>query len=200
MKSPAALKYVSATEHIKVLRKAGTDARLRHMLHDEIQVFYHAALTAYVAAWNAYINDLVSEFYSLISDPSNQKFDAVYIIAQQAAENALARFNTPNWENTRDILRRYTGYDPINDWGSSQRSMNLEQVRERLTEILKVRHSFAPGSNIPAYVWTQSPSGKVRLTSKVIQDADAFFKRLVKVTDKGIKTHIESTYNLTNIW
>ena len=200
MKSPPALKYVSATEHIKVLLKAGTDTRLRPMLHDEIQVFYHASLTAYVAAWNAYINDLVSEFYNLISDPSNQKYDAVYIIAQQAAENALTRFNTPNWENTRDILRRYTGYDPINDWSSSQGNMNLEQVRERLTEILKVRHSFAHGSNIPAYVWTQSPSGNVRLTSKAIQDADAFFKRLVKVTDNGMKSHIESTYSLTNIW
>lgn len=200
MKSPAALKYVSATENIKALRKAGTDTRLRPMLHDEIQVFYHAALTAYVAAWNAYINNLVREFYNLISDPSNQIFDSVYTIAHQAAENALTRFNTPNWENTRDILRRYTGYDPINDWGSSQRSMNLEQVRERLTEILKVRHSFAHGSDIPAYAWTQSPTGQVRLTSKTIQDADAFFKNLVKVTDKGMKAHIESTYYLTNIW
>ena len=200
MKSPAALKYVSATEHIKILRKAGTDTRLRPMLPDEIQVFYHAALTAYVAAWNAYINNLVSEFYNLISDPSNQIFNAVYIIAQQAAENALTRFNTPNWENTRDILRRYTGYDPINDWGSSQSSMNLEQVRERLTEILKVRHSFAHGSDMPAYNWTESTSGRVRLTSKAIQETEAFFKNLVNVTDKGMKTHIEATYNLTNIW
>ena len=91
MKSPAALKYVSATENIKALRKAATDIRLRPMLHDEIQVFYHAALTAYVAAWNAYINNLVREFYNLISDPSNQIFDSVYTIAHQAAENALTR-------------------------------------------------------------------------------------------------------------
>ena len=200
MSSPAALKYVSSTEHIKVLRKAATDIRLRPMLRDEIQVFYHAALTAYVAAWNAYINNLVREFYILISDPSNQIFDEVYTIAQQAAENALSRFSTPNWENTRDILSRYTGYDPITDWGSSQRSMNREQVRERLTEILKVRHSFAHGSDMPAYNWTQSPSGRVRLTSKAIQGTEAFFKNLVKVTDKGMKTHTESTYNLTNIW
>lgn len=200
MSSPAALNYVSTTEHIKALRKAATDIRLRPMLRDEIKVFYHATLTAYVAAWNAYINNLVREFYNLISDPSNQIFDEVYTIAQQAAENALTRFSTPNWENTRDILRRYTGYDPISDWGSSQRSMNLEQVRERLTEILKVRHSFAHGSDMPAYNWTQSPSGRVRLTSKAIQDTEAFFKNLVNVTDKGMKTHIESTYNLTNIW
>ncbi len=200
MPSPAALKYIVTVERIQTLRRTATDKRLRPMLHDEIQVYYHAALAAYVAAWNAYINNLVSEFYNLISDPSNQIFDAVYTIAQQAAENALARFNTPNWENTRNILVQYTGYDPLSDWGGSQSNMNLEQVRQRLTEILKVRHSFAHGSNMPAYNWTESPGGKVRLTSKAIQETEAFFKNLVKVTDRGMKAHIELIYGLTNIW
>lgn len=200
MPSPAALKYIVTVERIQTLRRTATDKRLRPMLHDEVQVYYHAALAAYVAAWNAYINNLVSEFYNLISDPSNQIFDAVYTIAQQAAENALTRFNTPNWENTRNILVQYTGYDPLGDWGGSQSNMNLEQVRQRLTEILKVRHSFAHGSNMPAYNWTESPSGRVRLTSKAIQETEAFFKNLVKVTDKGMKAHIESTYGLANIW
>ena len=200
MPSPAALKYIVTVERIQTLRRTATDKRLRPMLHDEIQVYYHAALAAYVAAWNAYINNLVREFYNLISDPSNQMFDAVYTIAQQAAENALARFNTPNWENTRNILVQYTGYDPIGDWSRSQLNMNLEQVRQRLTEILKVRHSFAHGFNMPAYNWTESLGGRIRLTSKAIQETEAFFKNLVKVTDKGMKAHIESTYGLANIW
>ena len=200
MSSPAALKYMTSANRIQTLRKTATDKRLRPMSHDEIQVYYHAALTAYVAAWNAYTNNLVREFYNLISDPSNQIFDAVYSIAHQAAGNALRRFNTPNWENTRDILVQYTGYDPIGDWGGSQPNMNLEQVKQRLAEILNVRHSFAHGSDMRAYVWTQSPSGRVRLTSKAIRETEAFFKNLVKVTDKGMKEHIELTYGLASIW
>ncbi len=200
MPSPAALKYTDSANRIQTLRRAATDRRLRPMSHDEIQVFYHAALTSYVAAWNAYIDNLVRNFYDVIVDPANPEFDAIHTLAKGVVENALVRFNTPNWENTRDLLNQYTGYDPINDWGGSQGNMNLQQIHQRLNEILRVRHSLAHGSDMPAYNWTQSPSRSVRLTSKAIQETEAFFKNLVKVTDKGMKEHIKDTYKLTNIW
>ena len=170
------------------------------MLQDEIQVYYHAALAAYVATWNAYISNLVRDFYDMIADPLNPKFDAIQVLAKRAAENALARFNTPNSENTRNLLVQYTGYDPIDDWVWPHRGMAGLQVRVRLNEILRVRHSFAHGFEMPDYDWTRSPSGKIRLTSKAIQETEAFFKNLVNVTDAGMKTHIESTYGLANIW
>ena len=171
------------------------------MLHnDEIQVYYHAALAAYVAAWDAYINNLVRDFYHVVADPSNPIFHAIYTIAQQTAEEGLKRFNTPNWENTRNLLNQYTGYDPINDWIWDRRGMGGQWIRERLNEILQVRHSFAHGFAMPAYNWTEAPSGKARLTSKAVQETEAFFKNLVKVTDEGMKAHIESTYGLTSVW
>ena len=200
MSSPAALKYTVSANRIQTLRRAATDRRLRPMSHDEIQVYYHAALTSYVAAWNAYIDNLVRNFYDVIADSGNPKFDAIHTLAKGTVENALTRFNTPNWENTRNLLNQYTGYDPINDWGRSQTNMSLQQVHQRLNEILRVRHSLAHGSDMPAYNWTQSPSGRVRLTSKAIQETEAFFKNLVKVTDRGMKTHIEATYGLISIW
>ena len=73
-------------------------------------------------------------------------------------------------------------------------------VRERLNEILRIRHSFAHGFDMPAYNWTQSPSGKVRLTSKAILETEAFFKNLVNVTDTGMETHINLTYGIASIW
>ena len=200
MSSPAALKYTASANRMQTLRRAATDRRLRPMSHDEIQVYYHAALTSYVAAWNAYIGNLVRNFYDVIADSTNPKFDAIHTLAKGVVENALTRFNTPNWENTRNLLNQYTWYDPINDWGGSQANMNLEQVHQRLNEILRVRHTLAHGADMPAYNWTQSPSGKVRLTSKVIQETEAFFKNLVKVTDRGMKEHIELTYGITGFW
>ena len=112
----------------------------------------------------------------------------------------MERFNTPNWENAQRFLEQCTGYDPINDWVWHRRRMSGLQVRVRLNEILRVRHSFAHGFEMPAYNWTESPSGEARLTSKAIQETEAFFKNLVNTTDRGMKAHIESTYGFVNIW
>ena len=190
--SSSAVKYKTTVDRIQTLRRAATDRRLRPMLHDEIQVYYHAALTAHVAAWNAYIKNLVVDFYDVIADPSDPKFRAIYTIARERAENALARFNTPNSENTRNILVQYTGYDPINTL--------LWLQRGKLDDIVEVRHSFAHGFDMPSNTWTRSLGRRNHLTSKAIQETGAFFKNLVKVTDRGMEVHIKLTYGLANIW
>ncbi|MCP3967835.1 MAG: hypothetical protein GY718_16030 [Lentisphaerae bacterium] len=53
--------------------------------------------------------------------------------------------------------------------------MGAQEVRERLNEILKVRHSFAHGFSVPAYSWIQNNSGRIRLTNKSLVDVDALF-------------------------
>lgn len=162
MASPAALKYQLAASRAETLRNAATDKRLRPMPRFDAQVYYHAALAAYVAAWDAYINNLVRDFYDAIADPLDTKFHAIYTVAQKLAERSLSRFNTPNWENTRNLLILCTGYDPIHDWIWTRRGMGSVQVRQRLNEILRVRHSFAHGFSMPAYSWNQSSSGRVQ--------------------------------------
>lgn len=200
MASTAALSYLTAAERIRTLREAATDGRLPQRLQTEKQVYYHAALAGYVAAWDAYINNLVRAFYIEIENPHNAEFQAIYSISRQATERALERFNTPNAENTRALLQQYTGYDPIGDWVWNRRRMVGVQVRERLNEILRVRHSFAHGFSVPGYDWTQSPSGRVRLTSKAIRDTEAFFNNLVRVTDNGMKNYIHLTYGVAVAW
>ncbi|MEH2169888.1 MAG: hypothetical protein V7K41_25205 [Nostoc sp.] len=96
-------------------------------------------------------------------------------------ERSLKQFNTPNADNSRNLLFQYTGYDPINDWVWSKRSMNALVTRQMLNDILQVRHSFAHGFPIPAFSWTQTPTGKVRLTAKAIKDVDALLQYLVAV-------------------
>ncbi len=200
MSSPAASKYTIAAGRLQTLRRAATNRRLRPMSQEEIQVYYHASLAAYVATWEAYISNLVRDFYDVIADPLNPTFQAIYAIARQAAERALKRFHTPKSENTRSLLVQYTGYDPINNWVWTRRGIGGLQISKRLDEILQVRHSFAHGFGMPAYDWTQSPRGRVRLTSKVIQETEASFKNLVNVTDSGMKSHINQTYGISNIW
>jgi hypothetical protein len=173
---------------------------LHPISRSQTQVYYHSALAAFVAAWDAYINELVRNFFTTTANPLDPKFYAVHSIARDTAERALERFNTPNSENTRNLLIQNTGYDPIGDWVWSARSMSGLAVRQRLNDILRVRHSFAHGFAIPAYSWTQTPTGKVRLTAKAIDDVDSFFRHLVAVTDLGMKQHIQTIYGIVVPW
>jgi hypothetical protein len=198
--SPAALKYKNLSNTGRTLRETATDSRLHPISRSQTQVYYHSALAAFVAAWDAYINELVRNFFTATANPLDPKFHAVHAIARDTAERALDRFNTPNSENTRKLLIENTGYDPIADWLWSARSMSGLAVRQRLNEILRVRHSFAHGFAIPAYSWTQTPTGKVRLTAKAIDDVDSFFRHLVAVTDLGMKQHIQTIYGIVVPW
>ena len=192
MPSIAAHTYTNSAGRVDVLRKVAIDPRLRPISRQDTQIYYHAALAALVAGWDAYINNVVREFYGEVSNPLDVKFQAIYTVAQANSERTLGRFNTPNYENTRSLLISCTGYDPISDWVWSQKNMGRRQVRERLNEILQVRHSFAHGFSMPNCSWNESSSGHTRLTSKVIQDVEAFLSHLVNATDMGLSQYSNS--------
>ena len=163
----------------------------------------HASLAVCTSAWNAYVIGIINNFFSVIAEPLEPKFSAVYNIANEAAEGQLKRFNTPNSKNSRDIILQCTGYDPINDWmwyRNGRLYLNGQQTRERLNEILGVRHSFAHGFSIPAYSWTQLSNGQVRLTKTSVQEVELFFNNLVRVTDREMKAHIKLLYGTETDW
>ncbi len=131
------------------------------------------------------------------------KYSSVHNIARENSEKLLTRFNTPNASNSRNLLLQCTGYDPINDWLWHRRHtlyLNAQQTRERLNEILNVRHRFAHGFPMPAYSWTQDHRGNLRLTKTSIRDVEFFFNNLVRITDRGVKDHIHLTYAISAIW
>ncbi|MEA5627331.1 hypothetical protein [Nostoc sp. UHCC 0251] len=78
--------------------------------------------------------------------------------------------------------------------------MNALATRQMLNDILQVRHSFAHGFPIPACSWTQTPTGKVRLTAKAIKDVDALLGYIITVTDLGMKQNIQIIYVIVVLW
>lgn len=198
MASPAVIKYQVSVRRATVLRGAVTDSRLRPLASDEAQAFAHAYLAMIVAAWDAYVKELVHNFYDEISDPLNPYFQALHRVAWRLSDER--RLNTPNWDNSRNFLVLTTGYDPISDWVWPARRMGVQPVKERLNQILQVRHSFAHGFAIPSYSWTLSRTGRVRLTVQTLRDTEKFFNNLVMRTDAGMKRYLQATFGKGLSW
>ncbi len=109
-------------------------------------------------------------------------------------------FNTPNFENARNLIIHCTGFDPYNWWSWPTRGLPVIWVTERLGQILKVRHAFAHGFDVPPYPWTQSTTGSVRLTSNAVDDVEALLRNLVRRTDQGMRAHAFGTYGTALNW
>ncbi len=200
MSSQSRLKYLDAVHKSQILRNTANDKRLIPITFEQKQIYYHAALTSNVAAWDSYIKNLIEEFFTVTADPFLQKYHAIHTLAQELAEMDVKKLSTPNWDNARNFISHHTGYDPINDWVWPERKMPMLVVKKRLNEILKVRHSFAHGFEIPAYDWTQSSKGNVRLTNKTLIDNEKFINNLVKKTDEGLNVHIINVYSVSKSW
>lgn len=196
MPSVAALKSLNGFTKADLLRSGSAASGSRA----DAQLFYHASLAMSVATWDAYLNDIVREFFSVIANPLDQQFGAMTDLSRQFASTALDKFNTPNFENSRTLLVRCTGYDPYADWAWPNRSMTVLQVNERLNQVLKVRHAFAHGSPVPAYTWTLGPTGKVRLTRQSVIQATTLLRHLIQCTDDGLRRHISAIYPLAAVW
>lgn len=200
MASPAATTFEVARSRARTVAGLTRDTRLRPQSREDTRLFLHIALAIYVAGWEAYVEQLVATFFTETIDPLIGKFLAVHTVLSDLAVVAAEKFNTPNSDNTRNMLLRFTGYDPINDWVWPHRKMNGPQVRERLDQTLKVRHSFAHGFSMPSYDWNTSSVGDVRLTLGAVRDTESFFANLVAQTDRGMSRHIRSSYDPNLGW
>lgn len=161
----------------------------------------HAALAMLVAAWEGYLERLVAEVQQQVTDPTNVRLSAVLALFKAITDREIKHFNTPNAENARNLLYSHTGYDPINDWQWPAGALNGPQCRQRLNEILKVRHSFAHGFAIPTDVqWARHRSTPGKLTVTVLQSVDRFLSHMVKVTDAGMSNHLSAVCGVMVSW
>lgn len=196
MPSAAANKYKILAARASIILKADRSSLSRQ----ELQSVYGAAFVAQVAAWNAYVASLVGCFFQDVANPTIADFHGMHTLAKAFADAQLDRFSTPNAENTRNLIISCTGYDPWTDWQWPVRGMNALATRNRLNEILKVRHSLAHGSAMPGYSWNQTASGETKLTLVILAWTRSFFNHLVKTTDRGLSTHLKRVYVLAIGW
>lgn len=164
----------------------------------------HAALATQVAAWDAYIKALSLEYFRATAIPTDIRFSAMHDLLKAQLESELKKFNTPSSENCRNLLLKYTKFDPWPNWlnikfHDSKISSSLA-IRNILDEILKLRHSFAHGFAIPANSWNMDSSGAATLNCKILGETRRFLVELCEKTDKGLTLHISTQHGISNPW
>ena len=195
MNSQAAAQFYLARAGARLLIKASGNPPPTSPLDQHKSVCLHASWAMLVAAWEAYLERLIREVQQIITDPSQAKLSAVLALLKLISEKEIKRFNTPNSENSRNLLYQHTGYDPINDWQWTTRGLTGIQTRTRLDEILRVRHSFAHGFPIPSdIVWVKNRNTQGNLTVLTLNSVDAFLSHMVKVTDQGMANHLITVF------
>jgi hypothetical protein len=199
MSSPARSQYLTASAKAELLQTNVGLSRGRFTKYER-SVQYAASLAAHVAAWESYLENLVQDFITEISDPLDMRYTALSDLFAPKVEQELKRFNTPKYDNARTLVATCTGYDPINDWNWPARRMGGPAVRILVDEIVNVRHCFAHGTAMKSYDWNTSTAGQVRLTVQALVLVRGIFGHLVSVTDRQLDAHIRATYGLVRSW
>jgi len=167
-------------------------------------VLLHAALANQVAAWDAYMKAISLEYFLATASPTDIRFSSMHDLLKGQLEIELKKFNTPNSDNCRNLLLRYTKFDPWPTWlnvrfGASTITASLV-VRNTLDEILKLRHSFAHGFSIPANAWNMDSSGAATLNCTILGETRKFLVQVCEKTDKGLAYHVVAQHGIAKPW
>jgi hypothetical protein len=202
MASAARNNFRRAVDRAILLRKACCQQRRGRRLSDDVrQVHYHSHLAACVAAWEAYIESIVLEFLDRSSRPLDPAFSELRNLLRDCAVSANKKFNTPNWNNSRNHIIRYTGFDPIASWSTAQKGSSSISSKTFLDDILLVRHSFAHGFPLPSTVPWLIVDGSQRLLSvRNLKEVESFLKSLTAATDAGLNARLSRVFAVHVNW
>lgn len=181
------------------LPSKGPDARAASDLK---QIRFHAHLAGMVGAWEAYIESVTEEYLNVIRRHCRRPIDlALHGLLAAEGQRQRQRFNTPNWENCREHLINFTGFDPISWWVWPKWSLTTPiSCQERLNEILKLRHSFAHGFAMPAFTWLHLSGSSRLLSVQVCNSIAALLEGLCEATDSGLYAHLKSVAGSGATW
>jgi hypothetical protein len=166
-----------------------------------------AVVVVTVAAWQAAVQDMVlAAIEAGIPGPDSLLTQQTYSIVAGRARGNVGGFNTPNPENTRQLLLE-VGFDPRPFWTWSQMggqgvgvlTLTPHDVEQRMREWLRLRHDIAHGNdslsrvNVLLTVREKvNPPDDWQPTIRLV-DAEAcmaFFRRVADLTAAGLAEHL----------
>ena len=193
-------RFYESRKRARRIASIATDRRLRPLTYVDIEPPLHAALAAYVSAWEAYVESVILEFLDVLISTSNPTASAFAKTLRDEAERAIQRFNTPNFDESRNLIYRFTGFDPYSEMNSARLGLNSNQAQARLNEVLRVRHAFAHGKPVPNLAWLTRYSQQSRLSKKAIKDVEFLISDIAESIDAALRVYARSTFSSASVW
>ena len=145
-----------------------------------------AVVVLSVAAWEAYIEEVVLEAISAARPSSGPM--GTWTAWSSTSTRLVGRLHTPNPEKVRELLRDTLG---ITDIAASWHwhSCDATTARSKLRYALKRRHEIAHGAD---------PRPVIHNT--YARWLPGFFERLGRCTDKALRAHLVSKFGVSSPW
>jgi len=140
-----------------------------------------------VSAWEAYVEEVVKEALDILKPASPPL--GVWPALNASGRSNVGRFNNPNVQNTRMLLRDCIGLDDITDSWAWDRT-TAARACERLEEAIRYRHHIAHGVIPRPVIHNQQYTGRL----------PAFFRNLGVTTDEGVTDYFNDEYGIATGW
>lgn len=200
MSSRARVNFRAMKARSERLLSISTDRRLRPITYIDAEPALHASLASLVSAWEGYIEAVTIEAIDAVAAGGSGDVLPLATLIRLEANRFIEKFNTPNAENCRELLLRFTGFDAFPVMQSARLNLPSHLARVRLNEVLRVRHAFAHGFPIPAFSWTTRYGIQNRLTKRAVRDSAALIEDFVTNIDRALVGHIQGAYPTRIVW
>lgn len=157
-----------------------------------------------VAAWQAYVENVIREIYqeirlSINTNSSDDNFwmNQVFNLNFNSTESRIEGFSTPNSRKVIKLFRDCLGFDPSEHWKWENKKWKGKNVHQITDFWLKVRHASAHGSDLPEDIASGPNKGRtVNLDYYTLLDCKRHFMMLAKHTDRGITLHAKTEFGV----
>lgn len=195
MSSPSCLYFISDIKRSDNLILVASTIKEKSKIKIKESIL-QAALSMQVSALENYFKKVISDYLGICYECDVDSLALHYndLLLKRLSEYKK-RVNSINSEKARDLLINFSGFDPWSDWVfikfGSEILQNTIHVRNRLDEVVDIRHAFAHGVPMKEYSWIKHKS---MLTCADLRATNKFLCTLVEKTDRGFSRYIRENH------
>jgi len=146
-----------------------------------------AVVVMCISAWEAYVEEVVKEVVEKLR-PAAGTSVGTWPSWKASIYSQIGRFNNPNTQHTKELIRDATGLSDITSCWIWQHTMPADAAR-RLDEAIRFRHEVAHGT-----------APRPTIHNVYAAQLPELFRKLGLKTDLAISNHLQISYSINTGW